>query len=247
MVKARSVFPGGLHYLDLFCGSGVSAVETKKGSVQRYPGSPLLAASVTNGVDRLVLCDKSSESIEAVEQRLGRLGPSSELRTHNVDVNIAINQVLVDIPPRSLTVAFIDPFSLNVHFSTVEAVAGLGRVDLVILFADRFDLGRNVHRYYYPETEHSKLDDFLGGRDWRSRLENLDHQSGARVRELFAEIYEEKIRGLGYGYVQHWPLEGPNGPAFRMFFASKSERGEKFCRIARRESRSGQRNDLFDL
>lgn len=237
----RAKFPRGLTYIDLFCGTGISVVRSEDGSSRRFPGSPVIAASIPEGFDRLILIDKDADALNAALTRVAATGYAGEVLGRNVDVNGAASQVAGLVPEDSLNIAFVDPYSLDIHFDTIRQIASRRQLDLIILFSDRFDLGRNVHKYYYPNEEQSKLDSFLGTRDWREELDALGDQSGIRVRELFASFYERQLRAIGYVHTKHWPLEGPMGPAFRLFFASRHELGLKFCDIATRKDFQGNR------
>ena len=240
-MKNRPHWKSGLTYIDLFSGSGISAVRDSSGKVHRYPGSPLIAASTPSPFDRLILAERDPSRLDALITRLGSTGFQGDIISFLVDSNESIADISAAVPTDSLNVAFVDPYSLDVHFETIKQLASTRALDLILLFSDRFDLGRNVHRYYYPQEEQSKLDHFLGTTDWRQRLDQLDNQSGQGVRELFARIYSEQLQTIDYNHIEHWPLEGPNGPAFRLFFASKHQLGLKYCRIALSESRQDGR------
>lgn len=239
----RSRFEGGLVYLDLFCGTGVTTAG--KGSSCRYPGSPILAACVPEGFDRLILVDKDPSATTAVTARVRRTPFEGKLCVLTLNANEQPHQVEAEIPPKSLTIAFIDPYSLDIHFETIRRLASGKAMDLMVLFSDRLDLGRNVHKFYYPQEEENKLDRFLGTTDWRTRYEQLGNQSGLKVRSLFAEIYLNRLQSLGYQYTESHTLDGPNGPAFKLIFASKHDLGLKFFRIATQMDFDGSRS-LFD-
>ncbi len=239
-------FPDGLVYIDLFAGSGVSAVEAPGTRPRRYPGSALIAASTPKPFDRLILVEADQSRLGALKQRIGAMRAEEGLYFIHGDVNLMADRIIALIPPRALNIAFIDPYSLDIHLDTIRTLARNRPLDLIILFSDRFDLGRNVLHYYYPDTELGKLDRFLGTSDWRPQLDSLDDQSGNKVRALFAEFYLKQLKQLGYAHSQSWPIDGPNGPAFRMVYASKNPLGLKFCDIALRES-LGRERGLFDV
>jgi three-Cys-motif partner protein len=239
-MKNHSKFPGGLCYIDLFCGAGSSAAPVD-GIERKFPGSPVIAASIPNGFETLILVDSSSDAIDSVSNRIESTGYNGAIHLFCDDCNVAIDDVVRHIPTRSLSIAFIDPFSLDIHYDTIRKLAYDRPMDLIILFSDRFDIGRNVHKYYYPSEEETKLDRMLGGMDWRSRFDKLDAQDGPGVRQFFAEEYVKKLSLLGYTHTRHWPLKGPGGDAFRLVYASKHELGLKFCDIALREDLGGSR------
>jgi three-Cys-motif partner protein len=235
-------FPDGLVFVDLFAGCGVSIAKDENGVKHRLPGSGVLAASVgQNAFGRLLLIEREPASLDLVLSRIRSRGYSGEAMKWCGDINALIPEVVKQIPRRSLNVAFVDPCSLDVHFETIRTLA-MGRpVDLIILFSDRIDLQRNIHDLYYPRVN-DKLDLFLGeDSNWRAEYDSLQERSGTRLRELFAQIYCRQLAKLGYTHSKAWPLEGPQGPMFRLVFASKNPLGLKYCDIAGAEDLGGQR------
>ena len=240
-MKARRGFPGGLSYVDLFCGAGVSVVDDGENPSRRFPGSALIAAAMPNHFDRLVLVDKSGDSLRAACARITRLGSKSCVVAIEGDSNDRVDDVLAALPEHALNVAFVDPYSLDVHFETIRRLAERRPLDLIILFSDRFDLGRNVHATYYPAAEESKLDRFLGESNWKQQLDALPDHSGPAIRQFFADRYLKHLHAIGYRHSRSWPIDGPAGPAFRLVFASKNSLGLKFCAIALAEDYDGNR------
>ena len=60
------------------------------------------------------------------------------------DCNERIHDATALIPDRALTLAFVDPTGLDARFETIATLSSRGRVDLLILFADAYDVVRNV-------------------------------------------------------------------------------------------------------
>lgn len=240
-IKGNPNFTGGLTYVDLFCGTGVSVIPGNDGRPRRYPGSPLIAASTPKAFDRLILCDKDPIALDAVQRRILTTGFSGQLVTQLGDINNTAPQVARLIPTNSLNIAFVDPFSLDIHYNTIKTIASARALDLIILFSDRFDLGRNVHKYYGPKEEDSKLDSFLGYSSWRQEFAESPDHSGPAVRQFFATVYLRQLKQIGYVHSKSWPLRGPSGDAFRLIFASKHPLGLKYCEIALSEDWEGNR------
>lgn len=240
-------FPGGMTFVDLFAGAGVCEVRDENDTVRRYPGSSVIAASIApKSFSRLFLIDSAATSLHAVEARVRRSDFAGEVRAWHGDVNGLADEIASALPPRALNIAFIDPYSLDIHYSTIEKLARARPLDLVILFSDRIDLGRNVSTHYY-QTRPSKLDLFLGeSSGWRIRYDALSDRSGPKLRQLFADIYCEQLAQLGYPHSRTWPLAGPSGPIFRLVYASKNPLGLKFCDIALHEDLGGERS-LFGV
>jgi hypothetical protein len=113
---------------------------------------------------------------------------------------------------------------------------------LLVLFADAYDVVRNVDRY---EAEMgSKLDQMLGPKsNWREAWAKLDNRTGANVRELFSDLYERQLREqLGYLAFGRHTIRSQRGPLYKLIYASKSERGADFWEKATTRDKGGQSN-----
>ncbi len=147
----------GLVYVDLFGGPGVLRL---RNSGKRIPGSPLIAAHAPKPFRRILVCELNSELADACRTRLARSPASDRFDVFVGDCNVAIHEIVKNIPDRALTLAFIDPTGLQAHFTTIEKLANCGRVDLLVLFADAYDIVRNLDRYI--QQPESPLDLALG-------------------------------------------------------------------------------------
>lgn len=235
-------WPAGLVYLDLFAGAGVC---TMKQSGRRIPGSVLLAAQTSKPFGRIIACEKDRTLADACEARLSKTYVAARSHVLRGDCNELVDQIVELMIPGALTLAFVDPKGLDAQFSTITALSRNGRVDFVALFADAYDINRNVELYYRNNPD-SKLDQVLGpSSDWRSKLDQLPNQSGLEKRRLFARIYEEQLRQqLGYTHFRHKTMSGPNGPLYTLIYASKHDLGLDFWDKAISKDATGQR-ELF--
>ena len=146
-----------------------------------------------------------------------------------------------------MTLAFIDPKGLDIKFETVSKLSQ-ARADLVVLFADAYDISRNDETYY-RDNPNSKLDEVLGpGSEWRARLDSHPSRSSTDKRKLYAEIYKDQLRKLlGYTEFDDQVMSsargrlGPPMPLYRLIYASKNKLGLKFWRDAKKEDAGGQR------
>jgi three-Cys-motif partner protein len=189
----------------------------------------------------MVLVDQDLTSLQAAVARANRCGFAGHMTRIHGDANEIVSDIVSAIPPYSLNIAFVDPYSLDINYKTIETLARNRTLDLIILFSDRIDLQRNIDDVYLPQQS-SKLDSFLGPEsNWRKRYLALDDRTGPKVRGLFADIYRDQLGRLGYEHTESWPLTGPQGPMFRLFFASKHPLGLKFCRIALKEDFEGNK------
>lgn len=230
-----------LNYIDLFSGAGVCSVARDGGRRARYPGSSLLAAGCEKQFHNLYLVDDDSERLDALIQRIRRLNCQSRIHSWTGDANQVIGEVSKAIPPNSLNVAFVDPYSLDIRYSTIKKLAEQRPLDLLILFADGMDIVRNVEAYYLPQTE-SKLDIFLGeDSNWREAWAKLHIRDGGRVRQFFADIYLQQLSKIGYIHTRTRVIESDTGPLYRLVYASKDKLGAKYWDIAVSDDFDGQK------
>ncbi len=173
-------WPAGLVYVDLFAGPGICELEE---SGRRIPGSILIAANAPKPFSRIIAAERESKLATALETRL-KLTPVANLtKVFRGDCNECIDKMVDEIPPRALSLAFIDPENLNVDFETIKKLSACGQVDLLILFADRMDLVRNVD--LYERQQSSVLDRMMGvNSQWRELWSQLANRS---ARKTFAD------------------------------------------------------------
>lgn len=234
-------WPGGVAYVDLFSGPGVCKV---KGTNRRLPGSPLIAAHAPKALSKIIACELDPLLASACRTRLMNSPASSRCVVLDGDCNKNINEIVKAIPPKALTLAFIDPESLHIRFDSVRQLSRVGAVDLLILFADAFDIARN-HSEYYLDDPDSPLDRFLGpDSNWRHDWKLLGDHGGAKLRDMFLEIYQRQLRKIGYQHFGEQRISGPSGPLYRLVYASKNDRGKDFWEKAQSKSRDGQ-SSLF--
>lgn len=229
---------GGLVYVDLFGGPGICQLRESR---RRIPGSVLLAAWAPKSFSRILACEKDPELAKACQTRLKTTEAAKCSKVFIGDCNVAIDELVAEIPAGALTLAFVDPEGLHIHFQTLQTLTKDHRVDLAILFADHMDVLRNVARY--AEQKVSKLDRFLGqGTDWRDRWESMSNQDAEHTCQLFADIYRDQLRQrLGYGYFDDQVLKSTHGTLYRMIRASKHRLGQKFALESSRIERGGQK------
>ena len=227
----------GLHYIDLFAGAGI---ERQRVSEELRWGSPMIAANAPKPFYRLHLCELDPQKYEALQKRVTQIRPDSQILKG--DANQEVHKIAKEIPQRTLSLAFLDPYSLQIDFKTLEVLAAI-RADLIIFFPDRLDILRNWKHYYYSDPN-SKLDRHLG-RDsgWRSVLDNASPKN--RIEEL-RKFYVQRLKNiLGYQYVEHERIPTRGRPLYYLIFCSKSAIGAKFWREISLKKPDGQRTWPF--
>ena len=163
-------WPGGRHYIDLFAGAGIERLE-QDGKVYGLDwGSPLIAAQVPVPFRQLHLVELEKRRFEALAARLGRFPQVPKPQLIRGDANGAVDAVVRSLPPCSLSVAFLDPFGLHLHFATLRKLSQAS-VDFIIFFPDHSDALRNWE-VYYEDQANSNLDLVLGHAPWRAEKKN---------------------------------------------------------------------------
>jgi three-Cys-motif partner protein len=240
-MSKKPQWAAGLVYVDLFAGPGICSVRR---SSRRIPGSVLIAANQLQQFSKIVACELDALNASACEQRLLRSPAANHCKVVQGDCNEKIDEICGEIPDQALTLAFIDPESLHARFSTVSHLTANRRVDLLILFADRYDIIRNVSLYAKQET--SKLDEVLGGdSDWRARWAALPNQNALNTCRLFGDIYKEQLKKhLQFEAFGTKVIRSAKGPLYTLLFASKHPLGLEFWHKVTAKDVSGQ-GELF--
>ena len=232
-------WPNHLVYVDLFAGPGVLE---SRGEGRRFPGSPMIAAHTPKPFDRLIFCEQNRRLADACEKRLANWGAADRSIVVCGDCNERIGEIAASILGDSLTLAFVDPTGLHARFETLETLVTDRSVDLLILFADRMDIVRNIERYH-DETS-PKLDAMLGPQsDWRVQWSKLDNRSPENICRMFNAIYERQLkRWFGYTEFGSEVIRMPSGRGlYTILFASRHHLGKKFWQESTKTLIDGKR------
>ncbi len=229
----------GLVYVDLFAGPGIC---TLKDSGRRIPGSPLIAANAPKPFEKIIVCEKDPACAEACRIRLEKTSARNRVCVLEGDCNQRVGEIARMIPDRALTLVFSDPTGLHGHFETIRTLSRCGRVDLLILFADTYDIVRNVDLYEQQGIA-SHLDRVLGpDSHWRDKWSQLVNRSPENIRRLFADIYQKELsQKLGYKEFGEKTIKCAGKPLYRLIYASKHERGLDFWNKITKKDPSGQK------
>lgn len=165
-------------YIDGFCGDGtikmkgVDAELTQSGR-RIIIGSATRALQLKTPFAEYHFIDKSATSIEALKENAVRLHPGLERRihAHAEDVNEALPRILAMLNNSTdRAVVFVDPFGMQLDWSTVMAVAEKPIVDFWYLVP----IGIAVNRLATKKADRmtlawgKRLDAFLGTSEWRT-------------------------------------------------------------------------------
>lgn len=168
------------YYVDGFAGPGYNQEED--GTL--VEGSPLLA--VKHDFTGFFFVEKKGENYDLLIKSLKEAGaPMKAIQCYCGDFNEYVDEILSHIHPRSPTVFFLDPFGLELKWSTVEKITKREKADVFILISSGAGRVKNKH----PEV----LDRFFGDGSWRS----IRPKPGESWFEAFTEAYRDRMRNLG--------------------------------------------------
>ncbi len=135
-----------LWYIDAFAGTGERTVrvQAKGGGLLLPPtpesiitrrGSARIAIEVEPRFDQLIFVEQRPRAVTALEQ-LRAQHPDRRIRVVAGDANYEIPRLIRYVNWRKVrAVMFLDPYGMNVDWSTLEAIAQTGAVDVWFLFS----------------------------------------------------------------------------------------------------------------
>jgi three-Cys-motif partner protein len=218
-------------YIDLYAGPGCTVVRETN---QWFRGSPLLALSVRDSFDKYIFCEKDETNIGALKERVRRHHKELDVSFIAGDCTSKVDEILEKIPPHSrsqkvLSFCFVDPFSLDMHFATIEALSAKF-MDFLVLLALDMDARRNLKNYFRSTS--TKADLFLGLPDWRERWKRFSQADNSFQRFLAAE-FEKQMISLGYrkhsrANTKHIYTMDRNLPLYHLAYFSRHSKGYKF-------------------
>jgi three-Cys-motif partner protein len=198
-------------------------------------GSPLIAAQAPHQFSRLHLCELNKKRYNALVQRLQRFPQPRDPQILCGDANELVTQVNAEIPSGSLSLAFLDPHGLHLHFDTLRQLSER-RVDFIIFFPDHLDALRNWENVYHGNPD-SNLDLVLGA-SWREQMLSAPKD---RWPEVLRKIYVSQISTLGYTEFEYERISLPTGRfLYRLIFCSKDKAGAKIWRGISSKKADGQ-------
>lgn len=209
--------------------------------------SPRIALGMDKDFDKYLFVDSSPRLLDELKglveaefpARLGRC------RFENIDVNHFIPEWCNSLKQKDRAVMFLDPYGLEVRWSTLEAIAKTQKVDLWLLFPCSGVL-RMLPRDRRPtEAWASRLNELFGTDAWQNEWYQRSNQSAlfddveAEHRDLtptmLAKWITKRLATVFSGVVDR-PLflyNRRNSPLFMLTFAAGNPRGAKpACKIA---------------
>lgn len=212
-----------LGYIDAFAGTGYREPTKQHDDSQSWlfddlagdepqemlAGSATLALETSPRFDKYIFVERSAKRCASLaslgEQHADK---ADDIIVRQQDANVAIREIAAKNWGRShRAVLFLDPYGMQVEWSTIEAVAGTRAIDLWLLFP----LGIGVNRLAkrdgdIPPSWRRRLDLLLGTTDWYDEFyevtpgtdlfgNEIDHVVRA-TQETIGEYFIERLNTI---------------------------------------------------
>lgn len=203
-------------------------------------GAAALALGVSPAFDKYRLNEQSSKKRESLEALVGSTGvDKTRIHVSSADANEFILEVLTEIrSSNDRGIVLLDPFGMQVNWSTVAAIAAKGEqtkawLDVWYLFPTMPVVRMLPKSGLLRQEWQDRLDSVLGVPEWRSefypnesRPDLFESSRSSVTRSASFDAVEAfvigRLKGSFRGTVFEKPLRlGPsNKPIFSLFFAS---------------------------
>jgi three-Cys-motif partner protein len=221
VLKKQGHWLRGTIFVDAFAGPGLSRVrsrnkaeespglfgtdsESDKAESEYLKGSPRVALDIANPFNRYVFIERNSERIEELNALKAEYQSQRSIVVTEGDANSSLQAWLTDGIDwkRHRAVVFLDPFGMQVPWSTVEALAETKAIEVIV----NFPLGMAIQRLLtrsgdIPAGWQVSLDTFFGSPDWRGlAYETRTDLFGPQVQKVpesgsrLLEWYRSRLR-----------------------------------------------------
>lgn len=232
-------------YIDAFAGSGRCDIKVD-GETTSIDGSARRALATNPGFHRYYFIELRSKKLAALKA-LEAEHPGKTIEVIQSDANVALKSLCAQYRWQSeRAVLFLDPFGMHVEWSTLEAIAGTGAIDVWYLFpyaglyrqaaknADALDADKEASLTRVLGTDkwrqtfyvQKRQTDLFGDDEGDER--NADHREmlsfvSKRLKGLFPAVTDPKVLHQGGG------SKNPSGaPLFALYFAASNPKPAAF-------------------
>jgi len=217
-----------LMYIDAFAGTGKCTIQGKSDPID---GSARIALQATPPFDKYIFIDKDEKHINALNSLISE-HPEKYIHVYNDDANLRIVDICKSTNWKSArAIMFLDPYGMEVKWSTLEEISKTQAVDMWYLFP-LSGLYRQATRKYVAldKGKEKALDNLLGTSEWRSAFYEPPAQQDLFDMEPSAErcmqwedmvryVREERLKSVFPEVSQPLILRVNGIPRFALFFA----------------------------
>jgi len=186
-----------------------------KGTLFELDGSPIIALKSRPGFTDYILCEKRKDFRNALDLRADQVCAQRNVMVLPAqDFNEIAPSIVSRIPKEWHVFAFLDPFGLELHWKTVEALASRPNRELIINFsAGLFRCASSIHTQGVVDSVMGMHD------DWQLY----------KSSELLT-LYKTNLAALGFKYVIAYPVKGNKSPIYYLILATNSPTADKIVR-----------------
>ncbi len=223
----------GYEYIDGFAGTG----KPKTRDEQRYVyGSPRVALELPNPFTKYHFIESSNWRIKKLE-KLRKEFPSQQVEIYPGDCNDVLRRKIVpDLPMRTFkrAIAFLDPFGMELEWSTLEEVARVETIEVFLNFSV-MAINRNVRlrrREDISTAVRERMDRFWGT-EWEAELyeeeQTLFGPQTVRIKQSGKELgqrFQNRLKEIfPYCTVPVLMTNSKNAPLYCLVFAGHNPTG----------------------
>lgn len=217
----------GFYYIDAFAGAGKHAVRSTSSEqdlnqlllgISDYgqsqeeqktylKGSPQVALELEHPFDAYVFIEKNADRIESLKALEAEYGSERAIRIIQEDCNKYLLSSVVNNPKidwnHHRAVVFLDPFGMQVPWSTLEALASTKAIEVFLNFPVGMAIQRLLLRDQakFTDQRRKKLDTYFGSTEWFPTLykkektlfgeetEKIEHSG-----KFLVKWYRERLR-----------------------------------------------------
>ena len=224
------------YFIDLQAGPGKNRIGTSV-----HFGSPLISLLTDAPFTQYRFNELDADNHSALQKRISTSSLASKIRLYKGDANVVVQEICDEIETcdqamlsgkwSCFNIAFLDPEGLELHWDTVERLAQMRIMDLVINFSTG-GINRTDGRGKAGLIDYDSINKFFGTENWPR--ENLG--DATKRRREWIDFYLERLRSYGYvadldpdwGGMDMAVKNSRNVQVYSMIFASKHELGNTF-------------------
>jgi len=249
-------------YVDAFAGTGIRKRDTDRTNDQAMPlfeedydaqdfmkGSAQVALDIKPPFHNYLFIDNNAafaEDLRRMKHDYPRL--ADRITIQQGDANVKLVEWTKNTDWDSTrAVVFLDPYGMQVEWSTLEALAGTKAIDLWILFPLGLGVNRLLTRNTLPsEAWADRLTRIFGTEDWKSEFyqispqthlfDNDPHYNKDAAFDKISHFFQKRLESICVKVAPN-PLvllNSKNNPIFILCFAATNEKGANVAvKIAR--------------
>lgn len=244
-------------YIDAFAGTGYrTQKETDSGDPAQgllFPdlaepepqelldGSACLALKTEPRFDHYIFIEKDPKRVAELEGLRNEFSDlAADMEIHQGDANQEIQDLCTKDWSSHRAVLLLDPYGMQVEWTTIEAVAATEAIDMWLLFP----LGIGVNRLLtrsgdIPDPWRRRLDALLGTTDWYDELYEVERTPGLfgdeeerivkATTETIGRYFNNRLKKIFPGVADEPGVlrNSTNCPLYLFCFAAANKRGAK--------------------